>query len=39
MLLICLIAYLYLFKPTRDLIENFILVKILDENKEKEFGW
>lgn len=38
MLLTCIVAYIFLFKPTRDLIESYILGGLISENKEKEFG-
>lgn len=39
MLVTCIVAYIFLFKPTRDLIETYVLGGILTEKKEKEFGF
>lgn len=38
MLIVCMIAYIFIFKPTKDLIENFVLNKFLTDSKEKELG-
>lgn len=38
MLITSMIAYVFLFKPTRDLIEDFMLKRVLNDKKEREFG-